>query len=176
MPLRFANKLLEPAWRREHIDHVQITAVETVGVEGRGAFYEPTGALRDMVPNHLFTLLGMVAMEPPDTLDAEAVREERARLLAAIRPLCESDVVRGQYGPGRELDTNVVGYQNEFDVAPESRTETYVALRLYIENARWAGVPFYLRTGKRLAERRTEISVHFKFPLTACSTRRMWRR
>ena len=164
MAVRFGNAMFEPTWRREYIDHVEITAAETVGVEGRGKFYEPTGALRDMVPNHMFTLLAMVAMEPPTAYDAEAVRSEKAKLMQAIRPLTPGDAVRGQYGAGSEFGKPVPGYREEPNVAPDSRTETYVALRLGIENWRWAGVPFYIRTGKRLSGRKTEISVHYKPP------------
>ena len=162
MAVRFANGMYEPAWRREYVDHVQITAAETVGVEERGAFYEPTGALRDMVPNHLFTLMSMVAMDAPTSFDAEAVRTEKARLMEAVRPVRPEDAVRGQYDAGESLGSAVPGYRQERGVAPASRTETYVALRVSIENWRWSGVPFYLRTGKRLAGRRTEISVHYK--------------
>jgi glucose-6-phosphate 1-dehydrogenase len=164
MALRFANGIFEPVWRRDHIDFVEITAAETIGVEGRGKFYEPTGALRDMVPNHLFQLLCMVAMEPPNSFDAEAVRDEKAKLLMAIRPVAAGDVVRGQYTEGHLMGQDVPGYKQEPDVAPDSRTETYVALRLTIENWRWAGVPFYLRTGKRMAARRTEVAIHFRTP------------
>lgn len=162
MTVRFGNGMFEPTWRREYIDHIEITAAETVGVEGRGKFYEPTGALRDMVPNHMFTLLSMVAMEPPIAYDAEAVRSEKAKLMEAIRPLTPGDAVRGQYTAGTEFGKAVPGYREEPNVAPDSRTETYVALRLHIENWRWAGVPFYIRTGKRLSGRKTEISVHYK--------------
>ncbi len=162
MAARFASGMHEPTWRREYVDHVQITAAETVGVEERGAFYEPTGALRDMVPNHLFTLMCMVAMEPPNSFDAEDVRSEKAKLTEAVQPIQVRDAVRGQYGAGQEFGQPVPAYRQEPHVAPDSRTETYVALRVSIENWRWAGVPFYLRTGKRLSGRRTEISVHFK--------------
>ena len=162
MAVRFANGLFEPTWRREYIDHVQITAAETVGVELRGAFYEGTGALRDMVPNHLFTLLSMVAMEPPNSFDAEDVRSEKAKLVQAIRPVQPDEAVRGQYGAGQEAGAAVVAYRSEPNVAPDSHTETYVALRVSIENWRWAGVPFYLRTGKRMSSRVTEISIHYK--------------
>ena len=162
MAMRFANGLFEPSWRREYIDHVQITAAETVGVEKRGAFYEPTGALRDMVPNHLFTLLCMVAMEPPNSFDAEAVRSEKAKLMEAIRPLHPDEAVRGQYDAGQEFGADVPAYRQEPNVAPDSNTETYIALKLSIENWRWSGVPFYLRTGKRVAGRQTEISIHHK--------------
>ncbi len=162
MAIRFANGMYEPIWRREHVDHVEITAAETIGVEGRGAFYEATGALRDMVPNHLFTLLSMVAMEPPNSFDAEAVRDEKAKLMAAIRPIPPGDAVRGQYTAGTVDGQAKRDYRDEPNVAKDSRTETYVALKLEIENWRWAGVPFYLRTGKHLAGRRTEIVVAFK--------------
>jgi glucose-6-phosphate 1-dehydrogenase len=164
MALRFANGIFEPLWRRDHIDFVEITAAETIGVEKRGKFYEPTGALRDMVPNHLFQLLSMVAMEAPNSFDAEAVRDEKAKLLMAIRTVAPEDVVRGQYTAGTLMGHDVPGYKQEPDVAPESRTETYVALRLTIENWRWAGVPFYLRTGKRLTARQTEVAIHFRQP------------
>ncbi len=162
MAVRFANGMFEPTWRREYIDHVQITAAETIGVEQRGAFYEPTGCLRDMVPNHLFQLLCMTAMEPPNSFDAESVRTEKAKLVEAVHPVNPGDIVRGQYTAGTEFGEPVAGYRQEVKVDPASRTETYVAARLNIENWRWAGVPFYLRTGKRLASRRTEIAVHFK--------------
>jgi len=162
MAVRFANGMYEPAWRREYVDHVQITAAETVGVEDRGAFYEPTGALRDMVPNHLFTLLSMVAMDAPTSFDAEAVRTEKARLLEAVRPVRPDEAARAQYGSGESLGSAVPGYRKERGVAAGSRTETYAALRVSIENWRWSGVPFFLRTGKRLAVRRTEISIHYK--------------
>jgi glucose-6-phosphate 1-dehydrogenase len=162
MALRFGNGMFEPTWRREYIDHVQITAAETVGVELRGAFYEPTGALRDMVPNHMFSLLCMAAMEPPNSFDAEDVRTEKAKLVQAIRPLRMDEAVRGQYDAGQEQGTAVPAYRDEPHVAKDSRTETYIALKLSIENWRWAGVPFYLRTGKRLTGRQTEISIHYK--------------
>ena len=164
LAIRFANGLLGPVWHRDHIDHVEITAAETIGVEARGGFYEPTGALRDMVPNHLFQLLCMVAMEAPASLDAEAVRDEKARLIQAVRPIRPEDAVRGQYAAGHEQGHAVPGYRQEPDVAADSRTETYVALRLDIDNARWSGVPFYLRTGKRMAGRVTEIALHVRPP------------
>jgi glucose-6-phosphate 1-dehydrogenase len=158
LAVRFANAMFEPMWRREYIDHVQITAAETIGVEGRGSFYEQTGAFRDMLPNHLFQLLGMVAMEPPNSFDAETVRDKKAEVFDAIVPLHPKDVVFGQYeaGPAGK------GYKEEDGVAKDSRTETYAAARVYVDNWRWAGVPFYLRTGKRLTERRTEISIYLK--------------
>ena len=166
MALRFSNGIFEPIWNRNHIDHIQITAAETVGVEARARFYEPTGALRDMVPNHMFQLLAMVAMEPPNSFDADAVRQEKAKVLQAVTPLdpehIARDVVRGQYEAGAIKGKPLPGYRQEPDVAADSATETYVALRLTIDNFRWAGVPFYIRTGKRMATRRTEIAVHFK--------------
>jgi glucose-6-phosphate 1-dehydrogenase len=162
LALRFGNGIYEPIWNRRYVDHVQITAAETIGVEDRGAFYEPTGALRDMVPNHLFQLLTMVTMEPPNTFDAEAVRNEKAKLVGAIAPVTLRHVVRGQYRAGRVAGAKVVGYRQEPNVARTSRTETYAALKVSIENWRWAGVPFYLRTGKRLGARCTEIAVQFK--------------
>jgi len=168
MVLRFANGFVEPLWNRDHIDHVQITVAETVGVERRGKSYDGTGALRDMVPNHLFQLLTLIGMEPPSHLNAEALRAEKAKVLHAVRHLDpRRDVVRGQYGAGEIGDQPAVAYRAEPDVPPESRTETYVAMKLAIDNWRWAGVPFYLRTGKRLGRRRTEITVQFRqAPLT----------
>jgi glucose-6-phosphate 1-dehydrogenase len=154
MAFRFANGLFEPIWNRDRIDHVQITASETVGVESRGSFYEATGALRDMVPNHVFTLLSMVAMEPPSCFEAEAIRTKKADVFAAMPAVKPAKAVRGQYGPG--------AYRNEPKVAPDSNTETYVAMELEIDNWRWAGVPFYIRTGKHMAERLTEIAIRFK--------------
>jgi glucose-6-phosphate 1-dehydrogenase len=160
--LRFANGIFEPLWTRDHIDHVQITAAETVGVEGRARFYEQTGALRDMVPNHLFQLLAMIGMEPPSSFDANAVRAKKTELLQAIHPIAPANAVRGQYGAGSVLGKSVRDYRREPDVAPQSETETYVALKLGIDNWRWAGVPFYLRTGKALSARTTEIAVQFR--------------
>jgi glucose-6-phosphate 1-dehydrogenase len=166
MVLRFANGVFEPIWNRDHIDHVQITVAETVGVELRAKFYEATGALRDMVPNHVFQLLSLTAMEPPNSFDADAVRTEKHKVLEAVHPLDDAEVrrntVRGQYGTGKMEGKPVKAYREEPGVAPDSRTETYVAMRLGIDNWRWAGVPFYLRTGKRLARRTTEIAIQFK--------------
>ncbi len=165
MALRFANGLFEPIWNRAHIDHVQISVAETVGVERRGKFYEKTGATRDMVPNHIFQLVAMTAMEPPASFDADAVRSKKAEVIQAIRPFTAEqaliDTVRGQYGPGTVLGKQAVAYREEPDVAPDSTTETYVAAKLQIDNWRWAGVPFYLRTGKYLKRRMTEIAVRF---------------
>jgi glucose-6-phosphate 1-dehydrogenase len=160
--LRFANGIFEPLWNRDHIDHVQITVAETIGVEGRGRFYEPTGALRDMVPNHLFQLLAMIAMEPPISFDAEAVRAKKTELLQAVHSITPDNAVRGQYGGGTVLGRKVQSYRDEPDVAPDSGTETYVALKLGVDNWRWAGVPFYLRTGKRLSARTIEIAIQFR--------------
>ena len=157
--LRFANGIFEPLWNRDHIDHVQITVAETIGVEGRGRFYEPTGALRDMVPNHLFQLLAMIAMEPPISFDAEAVRAKKTELLQAVHSIPPESAVRGQYGSGTVLGRKVQAYRDEPDVAPDSGTETYVALKLGVDNWRWAGVPFYMRTGKRLSARTIEIAI-----------------
>lgn len=166
MMFRFANGFFEPVWNRDRIDHVQITVAETVGVEARGKFYEKTGALRDMVPNHLFQLLAMTAMEAPSSFRADAVRSEKAKVIESVRVCPLEDVnciaVRGQYGPGAIDGNPVVGYRQEPDVAPDSTVETYVALKLLVENWRWAGVPFYIRTGKRLAKRKSVIAIRFK--------------
>ena len=168
MIFRFANSIFEPIWKRRYVDHVQITVAESDGIGTRGGYYDQAGALRDMVQNHLFMLLALTAMEPPISFDADAVRDERLKVLQAITPftraMVERDVVRAQYDAGRIKDAGVPGYLQEDKVAPDSRTETFVALRLQVENWRWAGVPFYLRTGKRLAKRITEIAVHFRRP------------
>ena len=166
MVLRFANGIFEPIWNRDHIDHVQITVAETVGVELRARFYEQTGALRDMVPNHVFQLLSMTAMEPPNSFDADAVRTEKYKVLEAVHPLDDAEVrrntVRGQYAAGKLGDASDKAYREEPGVASASTTETYVAMQLGIDNWRWAGVPFYLRTGKRMTRRTTEIAIQFK--------------
>ncbi|HMH62734.1 MAG TPA: glucose-6-phosphate dehydrogenase [Bradyrhizobium sp.] len=174
--LRFANGMFEPIWNRNHIDHVQITVDEKLGVGHRGSFYDSTGALRDMVPNHLFQLLSLVAMEPPIRFDAHSVRSEKADVLAAIQPQSESDAlknsVRGQYQGGKIGDTEIEDYGKTEDVRPGSTTETYAALKLTIDNWRWAGVPFYLRTGKALGIKRTEVAIKFKqapFAMFSCT-------
>ncbi|PYX93846.1 MAG: glucose-6-phosphate dehydrogenase [Acidobacteria bacterium] len=165
MMFRFSNSIFEPIWNRHFIDHVQITAAETVGVEQRGGYYETAGALRDMVPNHLFQLVSLTAMEPPISFEADSVRDEQAKVLHALQPFSPEEVlsktVRGQYGEGTTDGQRVPAYRAEPDVSPQSNTETYVALRLLIDNWRWAKVPFYLRTGKRLASRATEIAIRF---------------
>ena len=161
---RFANGIFEPIWNRNFIDHVQITAAETIGVEGRGPFYEKAGALRDVVQNHVMELLSFVAMEPPPSFHAESVRREKLKVWQAIPSIPILNAVRGQYGPGIVDGQRVPGYREEERVDPESGTETFAAVRLEIENWRWAGVPFYLRAGKRLKKRATEISIQFKQP------------
>jgi len=161
---RFANGIFEPIWKRNYIDHVQITVAETLGVEGRGPFYEKAGALRDVVQNHMMELLALVALEPPSSFEAESVRREKLKVWQAIPSIPILNTVRGQYGPGIINGEHVIGYRDEERVNPESGTETYAALRLTIENWRWAGVPFFLRAGKRMKKRATEISIQFKQP------------
>ncbi len=166
--MRFANGIFEPVWNRRYVDHVEITAAEDLGMEGRGAYYEESGALRDMVQNHLMQLLALLAMEPPAAFDAASVRQERTKAVRAIRPIpadaADRFAVRGQYKAGFIGGQPVAGYREEKGVAPESSTETFVALKLYADTWRWADVPFYLRTGKRLPKRVTEIAIHFKLP------------
>src|ERR1700733_4559038 len=161
---RFANGIFEPIWNRNYIDHVQITAAETLGVEGRGPFYEKAGALRDVVQNHMMELLSFVTMEPPSSFEAESVRREKLKVWQAIPPIPILNTVRGQYGPGVIKGQRVVGYRDEERVDPDSGTETFAAIRLEIENWRWAGVPIYLRAGKRMKQQATEVSIQFKQP------------
>jgi glucose-6-phosphate 1-dehydrogenase len=163
---RFSNGIFEPIWNHRFVDHIQITVAETVGVEKRGGYFDMAGTLRDMVPNHLFQLLSLTTMEPPISFNSDSVHDEQSKVLHAIQPLTPEDVlhntVRGQYGEGEIQGERVPGYRAEVGVPADSKTDTFVALRLMIDNWRWAGVPFYLRTGKRLAGRHTEIAIQFK--------------
>jgi glucose-6-phosphate 1-dehydrogenase len=166
LALRFANGIFEPIWNRRYIDHVQISVTETVGVEGRGGYYDQSGALRDMMPNHIMQLISLIAMEPPISFEANVLRDEQAKVLHAIQPLSGEEVltktVRGQYGEGEVGGQRSPAYRGEPSVAPDSRTETFVAMKLAIDNWRWAGVPFYVRTGKRLAARNTQVVIQFR--------------
>ncbi len=166
LAFRFANGIFEPIWNRRYIDHIQISVAETVGVESRGSYYDQAGALRDMVPNHIMQLISLTAMEPPVSFRADAVRDEQAKILHAIQPLSAEDVlsktVRGQYGPGTINGERVPGYREEDGVPRDSKNETFVAMKLQIDNWRWADVPFYLRTGKRLPSRSTAVVIQFR--------------
>src|SRR5713101_5354395 len=163
---RLANGIFEPVWNRRYVDHVQITVAENIGLEGRGAYYEESGAIRDMVQNHVLQLLTLVAMEPPITFEANQVRDEKVKVLHALQPLVGRDVtnntIRAQYGPGWISGQQVPGYTQEPGIPPNSNTETYVAIKMFIDNWRWAGVPFYVRVGKRLPKRVTEVAIQFK--------------
>ena len=161
---RFANSLFERAWNREAIDHIQVTVAESIGVGSRGSYYEESGAIRDIMQNHLLQVLSFLAMEPPRSLDPEAIRDETVKLLSAVRPLKPEDVVRGQYTAGTIDGEKVPGYREEEDVAPDSEVETYVAVRAWIDNWRWSDVPIFMRTGKRLVRQATEIAVVFQRP------------
>jgi glucose-6-phosphate 1-dehydrogenase len=163
---RFANVIFEPVWNRDYIDHVQITIAESMGIEHRGSYYDKAGALRDIFQNHMLQMLALVAMEPPASFEADSIRDERVKLLRSIRPFnlneVDSLILRGQYGPGSISGKQVVGYKDEPGIDPQSKTETFVAAKLFVNNWRWNGVPFYLRTGKRLAHKDTEIAITFK--------------
>jgi glucose-6-phosphate 1-dehydrogenase len=163
---RFANGIFEPLWNRNYVERIEITSAESLGVEGRGGYYDSSGALRDMIQNHLLQMVGLTAMEPPSSLGADAIRNEVLKVFQSLQPIKEEEVpaqvIRGQYTSSHLRNEFVTGYRNEKDVAPDSRTETYVAMKFFIDNWRWGGVPFYIRTGKRLPTRVTEIVIHFK--------------
>lgn len=163
---RFANGIYEPLWNRNYISHVEITAAESIGIENRGSYYDHSGALRDMVQNHLLQLVALVAMEPPMSIDSVSIRNERLKVFQALRPMSDDDlfknVIRGQYTAANIKGKYAKGYREEKDVDPDSRTETYLAMKLFIDNWRWGGVPFYIRTGKRLPTRVSEVVIHFK--------------
>jgi len=164
--MRFGNGIFEPLWNRNFIDHIEITSAENIGVEGRGGYYDGSGALRDMLQNHLLQVVGLMAMEPPSSIEADAIRNETMKVLQSLKPIKEEDVpnqvIRGQYVASHIRGESVVGYREEKGVNPESRTETFVAMKFFIDNWRWGGVPFYIRTGKRLPTRVTEVVVYFK--------------
>jgi glucose-6-phosphate 1-dehydrogenase len=168
MVMRFANSIFEPMWNYKYIDHVQITVSETLGVGSRGGYYDKSGATRDMVQNHIFQLMALVAMEPPISLDAASIRDEKVKVYKSVRPIAPSRAnaftVRGQYGPGESAGQKTLGYLKEKDVKPDSKTETFVAMKLFIDNWRWSGMPFYLRTGKFLPEKLSEITIRFHHP------------
>ncbi len=166
MVIRFANMLFEPLWNNKYIDHIQISSSETVGVENRGGYYEKAGAMRDMVQSHMLQLLSLIAMEPPNDLETKSIRDEKVKVLKSLRKIkteaIKENVVRGQYGPSESEDERILGYREEKKVSLDSNTETFVALKINIQNFRWSGVPFYIRTGKRMKKKSTEIIVQFK--------------